>query len=469
VTRIPRAATCLAWSALLLTAFAACEDYNYSPGAGRQDVTYYLIVSEPTGDIRQPRLGVVWDISRPERCELRPLLQLRSMGVEAILPAGSALDMPVLFPDPAADPANPSSYSFTGADSTMQLIREAGLDPMLSISIDECLMEFRDSTAQRGSDCADALTAVTSGLVGHFADAGVRDEAVIARVELTGGLSGSCSLEEMPAAGSNLLNAMSALMREFPSMPVGGGGFGEDVADSLLTDAKRFIRECAETDTRPAFISCRLETDDPLRYAGLGRELRSTLDEQGIAGMELLLSGWGPPARALNGQTPSMALLTASWMQIQDAGFTEIYLTATADWACSNDGTPSSVLGLFALWQECAKHPVRLGTGITMDGDQWSAPVGAETLWALAGEDSRGELAILLANLTADTVRVDLSLLTPGLLAGFSDSVIRIDPLNGGLMRRPLDDGPLEIMPDEALLVIAAPELPGADTPGRRL
>jgi hypothetical protein len=467
VTGIRGAMPRLAWTALLLAAFTGCEDYNYNPGAGREDVSLYLIVSEPTGDTLKPLLGVEWNTSQPPAGGgIGPLQQLRTMGVEAILPTGGSLKLSGLFPHPAADPDDPASYCFPEADSAYRAILAAGLDPMLSISTDEYVREYRDGSAP---EVGDPLTRVLSLLVGHYADTGIWGAGAIDRVELTMGLSDSCTAEDAQAAASRLNSAVSALMEGYASVAVGGCGPGGTDVDSVVASAVRIIRGFSEAGTRPAFLSCRFETDNPLQYDRLGKELISVLDEEGFAGTELFLSGWGPSAHSRYGEAPSAAMLTASWMSLQDAGFAEAYLTATAEWALSADGTPATALWLFALWRECAEHPVRLGTCITMDGDQWSVQDSADRLWVLAGQDSTGEVAILLANLTEDTARVDISLYAPGLLAGLGDNVLRVEPLEGGLLRSPLDDGPLKILPDEALLVMASPECTGADTPGRRL
>jgi hypothetical protein len=458
----------LAGSALLLTLLTGCEDYNYNPGAGREDVSLYLIVSEPTGDTLKPLLGVEWNTSQPPPGGvIGPLLQLRSLGVEAILPTGGALKLSGLFPHPSADADDPASYCFPEADSTYRAILDAGLAPMLSFSADEYVSEFRDSIAPA---VVDRFPVVLSRLVGHYADAGIWGAGVIRRIELTVGTRDSSHTEEETQAVTTRLNgSVSALLEEYSSVAVGGCGPVGDDMDSVLADAGRILGGFAETGTRPAFISCRFVSDNPLQYDRLGEELRSLLEVEGFSEMEVFLSGWGPSEQPRRGEAPSQALLTASWMSLQDAGFAEAYLAATEDWARRADGSPAATLWLFTLWRECAEHPVRLGTCVTMDGDQWSIQDSAERLWALAGQDSTGEVAILMANMTEDTASVDISLFAPGLLTGLGDSVLRVEPLEGGITRSPLDHGPLKILPKEALLVIASPEYTGADSPGRRL
>jgi len=419
--------------ALALAVLPGCDDYNYSPGAGRTDLSYYLLVSDPTGDTLAVPAGVRWDPLRSPGGGPGPLLQLRSMGVRAVLPTGDAWDLSAFLPDSGADAGDPESWHFEEADSALRLVLEAGLVPLPSLRLD-------DRACIAGTDPAGVLVRV----VGHCSDSSSWGAGAVPRIELkpTPDDSGGCGL---PADMEELLALPVEIVRRTP------GRFGR-ILSADAADVRSGIQDAERMGVTAH--SCVIVTDDPLDYVAAGENLA------GVAGAGRglpILTGWGPEGHGTDDAPPSPALLTASWICILDAGFEEAWLDADGDWYRNHDGSPSPLLWLFALWRECGEHPSRLGTFVTMDGDQWAAVEGSDRLWALAGEDETGEVAILLANLTGDTACVDVTLLRNGLRGGLAGRVLRAGPAEGGIVSDPAEERSITMMPGEALLVVGTP------------
>lgn len=411
----------------ILASVPGCDQGNYSPGAGRDDVSFFILVGEPTGESLRPLLGLELTSEADIRWDGNALASLEEIGVRTLAYA------PVTLADSLPD-GDPNLRGIIG--SGMQVLLE------FSISGEGTAHDGYPLLSQAVRQCTDAAL---------WGEGASRVDILITSLD-----GDTLDMDVLSFSAGRLAETVRALRSEFPSLSVGAGGWTLE-SDRWKGVASELIDALGGTSSRPGFISFRLPPGMPSDITPLVSELRRLLGEQGLGETELVLSGWTPEDADAPGRSPSQALLAAWWISLQSAGLADAFLAPGAGWDSFADGTPSPLLGTLSLFSEFADHSSRLATAVTMDGDQWCEPDGRNRLWVLAGEDSSGEVAVLLANTTSDTATVDVTYLVPTLAAGFRTDVMRVDPSDGRTVWTGPDRPSLEIVPQEALLVIAAP------------
>jgi hypothetical protein len=131
---------------------------------------------------------------------------------------------------------------------------------------------------------------------------------------------------------------------------------------------------------------------------------REQLDAYGYAEAESHITEWNTAMRgddesdAVRNTARGAALNTASWIGLQERGVdVSTYYRGNESGRHGNmglfyaDGTPKPMAWAFSLWARMAAHPLRLS--YTLTGSPDPHPV-----WALAGQDESGEIAVLIVN-----------------------------------------------------------------------
>jgi hypothetical protein len=381
-----------------------------------------LTLGAPTGGVIQPLLGVnIGPIPAGASTNADLTEAYHSVGITMIRTHDyyGPLDMATMYPDQNADPLDPASYNFTASDRVFAAILAGGFEPYLRLG---------DSWNNgKGYPAADPRAPTNPG---HWSQAAVevtRHYLALANqagvpmpyVEIWNEPDGAKFWDGTREQFYSLFDATArALKQEFPSLQVGGPGFTP--AGALSQKGQSFVRgllDYARAHQTPFdFLSWHMYSNDPQAYVKAAQFYRSELDARGFTSVTMHVSEWNTETKNLTAGITAeearlggrgAAILTAAWIAMQQYGVTEsmVYRGPDPDINASTfygmfyaDGRPKRAALSFSLWAELTRHPQAIAVTL-------SAQSG---LWVLAGQDSNGEIALLLANPTDQPVTLTL-------------------------------------------------------------
>ncbi|HIP97047.1 MAG TPA: hypothetical protein EYH32_07515, partial [Anaerolineae bacterium] len=204
-------------------------------------------------------------------------------------------------------------------------------------------------------------------------------------------------------------NTAAALKAEFPHLMIGGPGLASS-GGSLTPEGEqytqRFLDYLQQHNTPLDFFSWHVYSSDAAIYVQLATYYRQQLDAHGYTETEIHITEWNTAMQgedetdAVRNTARGAALMTAAWIGLQEGG------VAVSTFYRGNESGQHGNMGLFyadgrakpmalafSLWAEMAAHPQRLAVTPTGSDDP-------NRLWVLAGQDERGEVALLIVNPT---------------------------------------------------------------------
>ena len=240
------------------------------------------------------------------------------------------VDVHCIFPDPSADPDDPSAYNFTETDRYVEAVRAAGAEPIIRLG--ESLDGYARKLYVRPPRDLEKWASVCEHIILHynegFADGykwKLRRVEIWNLPELDSGWQGS--EEELFALYSVTAKRLKA---RFPKLKVGGyGSLGFSGMNRLTVDevyknapayAERFLayikRDCAPLD----FFSWYCYADSPEELTLHTRYARSALDGHGFKRTASYIVGFNM-SRALSGVYRGYAAdLLASYVIAERSG-----------------------------------------------------------------------------------------------------------------------------------------------------
>jgi hypothetical protein len=238
--------------------------------------------------------------------------------------------------------------------------------------------------------------------------------------------------------------AYQVLKARYPELKIGGPGFNAGVTKSVRDGeggvAKAFLKNLYEENVKPDWIGWHIFSNEPEQYLDSAEAYKELLAGTGMysdvpwAGTEffdnteVIVDAYGNGQVDDTSGTPvtlsaaeqdeiynhqkGAALLTSSWIAMQYSEITKAYYYRGNDQTSKGryglfygdaTGTYKPTAYAFKLWSRIVnKYPTLLTIG---------APSVSEgtTIWAIAGEDSAGDIAILVANPAGEDVYWDIS------------------------------------------------------------
>lgn len=319
------------------------------------------------------------------------------------------LDMATLYPDQSADPLDPASYDFAASDAFFKQILAGGFEPYLRLGDSyNATAGFPTASPRAPTNLRNWVSAAVE-VVRHYrelANGRLRYVEIWNEPDNTQFWDG-----DRRSFHQLFTDTASALKNEFPDLKIGGPGLTP--AGALTPQGQAFTRsllDAAQARNTPLdFFSWHMYSNDPGQYVTAARFYRSELDSRGFTAVESHITEWNtadrdqvsglsPEAARLGGQ--GAALLSAAWIVLQNEGVAVSTFYRGPDPTLSNltfyglyyaDGRPKRAGLVFGFWSQMANHPVRLSAALDSD----------DGLWVLAGRDTTGEAAVLLANPTA--------------------------------------------------------------------
>lgn len=357
------------------------------------------------------------------------------------------LDMSTMYPDQNADPSNPASYDFNTSDETFAAILGAGLEPYLRIG---------DSwnNVRRVTNHANHVRAAVE-VVRRYRDPARWGSNRLRYVEFWNEPDGRFWIGSREEFFELFRDTALALQAEFPELKIGGPGLTP--AGFKSPEGQSFTRGFLETmrasGIELGFFSWHMYSNDPNDFTGAAAFYRELLDSYGFPQAESHITEWNTEYR--EGGDPSLrtgargaALMTAAWIGLQQEGVDGSWFYRGNDTSPRlptffglfyADGRPKPIGQAFALWAEMAAHPTRIDIQGGSDSDG---------LWALAGRDATGEVALLVVNTSASTASWQLTGAPAGALA-----LREVSDTSDGIATRTLDAPGADIGPYTVQLV----------------
>ncbi len=318
-----------------------------------------------------------------------------------------AHSMSVIYPDRTCDPQDRTCYNFTTSDLTYAAIIHGGFEPYFRIGDGyEAVNPPSPAEQEYWSDAAvQTIRHYREGLWDGFT-------SDIRYVEIWNEPDNS-HFWPKPHTKEEFFNlyAMTAkkLKDAFPDLLIGGPGV---TPAAIKTEngrkyLKSFLVFMQENSVPVDFLSWHIYSNNPGDYEEGGLFIDSILEDFGFNQSENHLTEYntevmkgksGGRAFDLRAGSPGSAILTASWISLQNSGVDQAFLYRGNDPSITfpefygifyADGRPKKAALAFSLWSAVSGYQNRLS--LQMNENK-------EGVFALAGREDDGNIGVLISN-----------------------------------------------------------------------
>ncbi len=333
------------------------------------------------------------------------------------------LDMATLYPDQDADPSNPSSYDFKKSDEVFMSIIKGGFEPYLRIGDSWHSAPGFPEPKRRAPINRKNWVLAAVEVVRHYKKIAGEN---LKYVEIWNEPDHR-QFWDAPQYQFNVLfdETVKAIKKEFPDLKVGGPGFSAAVV--LIPKGKMivtsFLNYLKEHNTPVDFISWHLYSNDPAVFAEIARFYRKELDRHGFYKTESHLTEYNTDTKMIPAGlstvdlrlgSPAAAILTGAWIAMQNEKVDAAFFYRGLDPSMEEplfyglfraDGTMKKSAVCFSFWAQmagCRKLKINLDEK-------------KQSLWAIAGEDSSGNILLLISNPTGKDIEYTVNLENSGI------------------------------------------------------
>ncbi|HPP12873.1 MAG TPA: hypothetical protein PKW42_09090, partial [bacterium] len=324
------------------------------------------------------------------------------------------LDMAVMYPDRGRDPASKDSYDFSGSDRTWQSIVKGGFEPYFRLGDSWNNVRPPVTPQERSSWVRAAVEVVRHYHCGQWQ--GYKTDFRFVEIWNEPDHPRFWPRPLTPALYFQLyVETATALKQTFPDLSIGGPGLTQ--AALFLSHGKKWVHDFllyVKQGRAPLdFFSWHLYSNHPQDWINGARFYRSELDSLGFTSTALHVTEWHTSTRGLPDRSEealalrtggkAAAILTAAWIAMQEMGIAVSTIYRGTDPAMEApefygifyaDGTPKRTALAFSLWARMTKFPEKLRVDCGPE----------KIIWILAGRNKAGEVALLIANTTAESV-----------------------------------------------------------------
>ncbi|MEW6092996.1 MAG: hypothetical protein AB1531_03425 [Chloroflexota bacterium] len=391
-----------------------------------------VTIGAPTGESIRPLLGINAGPVPIEADGADLTAAYQEIGVTLIRTHDfcGPLDMATMYPDQNADPYNPASYDFSASDQVFAAILGGGFEPYLRLGDSYGSANGFPPARPRAPVNPEHWVLAAVEVVRHYHELAEEAGIPLRYVEIWNEPDLSQFWDGSQQEFFSLFDQTAhALKNEFPTLLIGGPGLTQ--ASALATPeshpgrltsgqgqeyTRAFLDYLQSRQTPIDFFSWHMYSNNPKDFVKAAQFYRTELDTRGFTQVPLHNTEWNTALNTDNQAATEefglgghgAAILTASWIAMQQEGIAEVTLYRGS--SPSNriglgiffaDGQPKRAALVFSLWAELVQHPQWLR--LTLDGDD-------PGLWLLAGQAETGEIAILIANPTEQSVVVQMIL-----------------------------------------------------------
>jgi hypothetical protein len=392
-----------------------------------------------------------------------------------------ALDMAVMYPNRALDPALQSSYDFTahgstgdyGSDYAVSSLQSHGLQLYLRIWDSAGNVTKAPTPSERAHWVAAAVEVVRHYQEGKWAGyTGLVNSVEIGNEPDSSGFWPSSYSKE--AFYQLYVDTALAIRTAFPTMKIGGpgvtqSGFSEDTGKAWVSGFLDFVH----SHTAPLdFFSWHLYSNLPDRFASGASYYCSELDKRGYTTTDLHVTEWNtaidltvnPPSPSvqaanleLRAGAKGAALMTATWMTLHQSGIVQSYFYR----GNNNDAADLQNYGLFAVDGTARKTALAFGLWSEFTGYQNRIDPGASAsladLKAMAAQDPTGQIAMLVANTGTISRSWTASFTDARRLSSYSRTLRTVDDSSASTTTSTPGETVFSIAPNTVQLLLLSP------------
>ncbi|MBN2452855.1 MAG: hypothetical protein JXB40_01160 [Candidatus Omnitrophica bacterium] len=409
--------------ALLCGAAAFAQDAERTPARLAKD-KISISVGAPNGSIA-PLLGVNAGPSpagAKGNAELTVEYQVAGVTMVRTHDYYGPFDLSVIYPDINADPLKPESYDFTQTDKIFDSIRDGGFEPYLrlgdsynNVRIPRNERELMNLSAAAVEVARRYIEKSCDGLGPEIRYVEIWNEPDFKRF--------------WPGDFDMFLlfftETFSKLKKEFPKIKVGGPGF---VVSTYKVPEQRavaghFFDYLRIRGIIPDFISFHMYSNDPAEYYDAALFYRDAALKAGIKKAKIHITEWNTEreghGRNITFGREAAPRITAIWIALQEAGVDASLIYRGNDTNIDKpdfygiftaDGREKPAAKTFTLWEEMTRYPRRciVQTGVSLIDRVPSVKGELSPLWILAGDNGKGDCALLIANIGDQELRCTL-------------------------------------------------------------
>jgi xylan 1,4-beta-xylosidase len=374
------------------------------------DITFTL--GNSTGGAIKPLLGVnIGPLpagTSPQNANLTSAYQQIGVNLIRTHDYYGPLDMSQMYPDRLRDPSNPQSYNFTKSDQTWQAILNGGFEPYFRLG-DSWNNARPPANAQERANWVKAAVEVLR----HYREGkwqGFTSKFRYVEIWNEPDNQQFWPKPHTPQEYFQLyLETATAIRQAFPELKIGGPALTP--AGALASQGKKWTQDfldfVKQNNAPLDFFSWHMYSNIPQQYADAAIFYRNSLDTRGFSRTHTHITEWNTDIkRDSDNSAESLALrtggkgatiLTAAWIALQQNNVAEsmFYRGPDPDIKAPTfyglfyaDGKPKHIALAFSLWLKMTSYPERLIINTS----------SSTSLWVLAGQNSVGEIALLIAN-----------------------------------------------------------------------
>jgi len=335
-----------------------------------------------------------------------------------------ALDMCIMYPDQSADPLDPASYDFTESDRVFAAIIDGGFIPYLRLGNSWGPTDNYTPPLPRIPENFENWALAAVEVVRHYTDTLLwGNETKLKYVEIWNEPNSQAFWNGTVEDFCRLYSRTSVFLKnEFPELSIGGPGFSPKVfADpNGKYMPLKFLTYIRDNDIPLDFVSWHIYTNEPLEFESAALYYDSLAQSLGLSDVEFHNTEWSTLAALENPQYEALktgglgaSIVTGIWITMQDVPLkvATIYrgnepleqVPVSYNFGLfDTTGAPRRMALAMDLWGRMGLFPERVGINITrVDGDE------IEGVWAIAGENTYSQTAILIANSTSNEIVIE--------------------------------------------------------------
>ncbi|MBC8428922.1 MAG: hypothetical protein H8D05_01620 [FCB group bacterium] len=392
---------------------------------GPEQIQAELTLGEPTGNTIKNLMGVnAGPVSTTDSTRsLDVTAGYREIGINLIRTNDyyGAFDMCVMYPDQSADPSNSQSYNFTESDRVFSAIIEGGFIPYIRLGNSWGPTDNFNPPFPRIPDNFENWSLATVEIVRRYSDT-LRwgNDIKLKYVEIWNEPNSQAFWNGTTEEFCRLYATTAVLLKsEFPDLMIGGPGFSPQVFASPAGKFMpvKFLTYIRDNNIPLDFISWHIYTNDPIEFANAAHYYDSLAGSLEFSQVEFHNTEWSTLAALEDPQYQDLkmgglgaSIITGIWITMQDVplNIATIYrgneplepVPVSLNFGLfDTTGTPRRMALAMNLWGRMVLFSEIIEISITgVDGSE------IKGISCIAGTNEIGQIAILIANSTANDI-----------------------------------------------------------------
>lgn len=420
---------------LLAPCLYGCVSINLTPAPqspasnnNMQDAEHNVLIGDSSGRIIKHILGVnIGPIPAGKDPRNADLTQAyKDIGVRLVRTHDfyDALDMAVMYPDRTKDTTDPRSYDFKASDRAWRAITEGGFEPYLRLGD-----SWNNARPPAGSLERSNWVKAAVEVIRHYREGkwnGFKTDFRFVEIWNEPDMQQFWPRPHTPLEFYQLFDDTShAIKKAFPQLMVGGpavtqAGFMIEAGRKWLKD---FINSVSQRKVPLDFFSWHMYSNDPGEYARAATYYRSLLDGGGLGRTVMHITEWNTDIHNIPEKSPlalelrtggrGASILTAAWIELlhNNIEISTFYRGPDPDINAPSfygmfyaDGKPKKTALAFSLWSRMLDYTEELQINSILP----------QSVSMLAGKNSKGEVALLVANTAEVAVPVSVDITFKG-------------------------------------------------------